>query len=73
MRYIGWIKKNLANTKQNVRGIIITKERDEKLAYAVSAVKDMIQVKYYKMTFNLSDCTREIFLARLVDLNPFGC
>lgn len=55
LRYIGWIKENLAKTKQNIRGIIITKERDEKLAYAVSAVKDMIQLKYYKITFKLVD------------------
>lgn len=35
-RYMGWIKKNLANNKE-VRGIIIVHEIDERLEYSSSA------------------------------------
>lgn len=55
LRYIGWIEENLAKPKQDVIGIIIVKERDEKLAYAIKPVKDRIRLKHYKMTFKLVD------------------
>jgi predicted RNA-binding protein len=53
LRYIGWVEQNLANKGQNVRGIIIAKEPDEKLTYAISPLKDKIRVKYYKVNFKL--------------------
>jgi len=55
LRYMGWVKENLAKTRQNVRGIIVTKERDEKLTYAIKPVKDKIRVKYYDIAFKLVD------------------
>ncbi|MBU0527944.1 EVE domain-containing protein [Candidatus Micrarchaeota archaeon] len=52
LRYIGWVKKNLATKDQGVQGIIICKDLDEKLEYAVSAVSN-ISIKRYSMSFKL--------------------
>ena len=46
-RYMGWVKKNLANN-QEVRGIIVVHEIDEKLEYSASVMSNM-KVKYYKI------------------------
>jgi len=46
-RYMGWVKKNLANNKE-VRGIIIVHEVDERLEYSTSVLSN-IKTKYYKI------------------------
>ena len=53
LRYMGWVKENIAKGKK-VRGMIITHEFDEKLDYAVKAFDDL-KVKYYAIKFELSD------------------
>jgi len=55
LRYMGWIKQNLATEGQNVRGIIITGEYDERLSLAVSSIVPNIQIKYYGIKFWLED------------------
>lgn len=52
LRYISWVKDNVADSYQNVRGIIIAKEGDEALKYAVKYLDD-IEVKTYKVDFQL--------------------
>ncbi len=51
-RYISWVKENVAEKRQKVKGIIIAKEVDEALKYAV---KDLphIRIKTYKVDFQL--------------------
>lgn len=46
-RYMGWIKENLANNEE-VRGIIVVHDIDEKLEYSAS-VLSKVEVKYYKI------------------------
>lgn len=46
-RYMGWVKKNLANN-QDVRGIVVVHEIDEKLEYSASVMSSM-EIKYYKI------------------------
>ncbi len=47
LRYMGWIKENLANDyNYNVRGIIILKEKDEKLEYALKLLPNVNLFKY---------------------------
>ncbi len=55
LRYIGWVRKNLAKNDEEVHGIIIVRERDPKLEYAVEEVKDKVKVKLYKISFKLED------------------
>src|SRR3989344_4539280 len=50
LRYLGWVEKNF-NTK--VRGIIIVNEPDERLQYALSPLKDLIELKFYKVNFDI--------------------
>lgn len=47
-RYMGWVKKNLAGPTQKVRGIIVAKEVDDKLAYALE-ILPAIQVRKYQI------------------------
>lgn len=52
LRYMGWIKRKLAQKDQRVRGIIVVSEYDERLDYSVAA-NDNIQLKYYRVRFEL--------------------
>jgi len=51
-RYISWIKKYVAEASQNVRGIIIAKDVDEALKYAVMDMSN-IEIKTYQVNFFL--------------------
>lgn len=51
LRYIGGLRKE----GKKARGIIIVNEPDEKLDFAIEAVKDFITLKYYKVGFDLAD------------------
>jgi hypothetical protein len=51
LRYVGWVRENLAKGK-NVRGIIIARDFDDKLRYSIP--KDpKIEVKTYEIDFKL--------------------
>jgi len=52
LRYINWIKENIAEKEQNVRGIIIARDIDESLKYAVKNL-DHVEIKTYKVDFQL--------------------
>ncbi len=54
LRYMGWVKENLAESNQTVRGLIICQERDDRLKYAIRMVRD-VSVKCYKVDFKLMD------------------
>ena len=49
---MGWINDNLKSENQKVKGIIICKEPDSKLLYAIKMTKD-IEIKYYEIDFRL--------------------
>lgn len=53
LRYIGWVKENLAKQNQSVRGIIIAQESDSTMRYAI---KDLpyVTALTYKVNFTLS-------------------
>lgn len=53
LRYIGWVKENLAKPEQDVRGIIIAKEVDEALQYTLKNLNN-VSVLTYKIDFKLS-------------------
>lgn len=52
LRYITWVQENIAQVDQNVRGIIIAKEVDQALKYAVKNL-DNIDLKTYEVDFKL--------------------
>ena len=45
LRYMGWVKANLAKEKK-VRGVIVAKDIDEKLKYAVSIIPEITLFEY---------------------------
>ncbi|MCS4541287.1 MAG: DUF91 domain-containing protein, partial [Euryarchaeota archaeon] len=53
-RYIGWVRRNLAQQGQRVRGVIIVNKFDKFLDSAVAAY-DNLSLKYYKVKFEFSD------------------
>lgn len=53
LRYIGWVDENLAKPGQKTRGIIIAKEVDDALRYAVKGLTN-VSVLTYKVDFKLS-------------------
>lgn len=54
--YMGWVEKKLGD--ENVKGIIIAKEFDKNLEYAVSRVKD-IEVYAYQLNFLITEMFAE--------------
>lgn len=55
LRYIGWVKENLAKEGENVKGLIICKDTTgEKLSYALKAIPGCnIEVNRYEIDFRL--------------------
>lgn len=53
LRYIAWIKENEANANESVKGLIITKDQDEKLRYSLKAAPD-IESMTYSVNFQLN-------------------
>jgi restriction system protein len=54
LRYMGWVTENLCSDEQEVYGIIICKEFDDKLRLALKMVKNL-SVKCYWIDFKLQD------------------
>ncbi len=54
LRYIGWVKMNLAKQGQKVYGLIITYEEDKRLRYSLEPIKDLVQQKFYKISITIS-------------------
>lgn len=61
LRYMGWVKENLtinAYEKYGVRGIIISKEKDNNLEYAIKMLPNILNVLLYSVFFELKDPLR---------------
>jgi len=54
LRYMGWVQKNLCTPGQHVKGLVVCREEDPKLTYALAMVTN-VQVKYYSVSFSLRD------------------
>lgn len=52
MRYVGWIKKNLAEPNQNVRGVIVAREISEDLLLACSLIPS-VELFEYELSLSL--------------------
>ncbi len=57
LRYMGWVKNNLANGK-NVIGVIVSKKADDKIKYAASMVPE-IYLFEYELEFKIQEVTLE--------------
>jgi hypothetical protein len=52
MRYMGWVKRNLANSDETVEGLIIAQHPDQKLLYALE-MQANVDLKLYEVEFKL--------------------
>ena len=52
LRYMNWVRENVATENQSVRGIIVASEIDDALRYAVRGLQH-VSVKTYTVTFSL--------------------
>jgi restriction system protein len=53
LRYMGCVKEHLCRNGEAVKGIIVCKESDQQLSYALKTVKT-ISIQYYTVDFKLS-------------------
>ena len=53
-KYMGWVQEHLCDEGETVKGIIICKEKDKKLEYALKAIVN-IELKFYQIDFKLID------------------
>ncbi|HXK39988.1 MAG TPA: PDDEXK nuclease domain-containing protein [Candidatus Paceibacterota bacterium] len=54
LRYMGWVKQNLCKDGQAVKGLVICRDPDAKLSYAL-AMTNNIDVRYYSVSFRLRE------------------
>jgi restriction system protein len=54
LRYMGWIKKNLCKDGQAVKGLVICRDPDPKLFYALEMTNN-IDVRYYSVSLKLKE------------------
>ena len=52
LRYIGWVKRHLAEAGDEVHGMIICREADDALRYALNAVSN-VELRLYEVEFRL--------------------
>lgn len=52
LRYMGWVKSNLCTKGETVKGLIICRDHDPKLTYALNMTSN-IDVRYYSVSFKL--------------------
>ena len=54
LRYMGWVKETLCKKGESVKGLVICRDSDRKLSYALKMTNN-IDVKYYHMSFDLRE------------------
>ena len=54
LRYMGWVKEHLCKGGEEVKGLIICQEADERLEYALSVTPN-IKHQFYKVNFQLEE------------------
>lgn len=54
LRYMGWVKRNLCKEGQPVKGLVICRDPDMKLSYALEMTNN-IGVQYYSVSFKLRE------------------
>jgi len=54
LRYMGWVKRNLCDNGQVVKGLVVCRDHDPKLTYALEMTNN-IDVRYYSVSFKLKE------------------
>lgn len=54
MRYMGWVSRHVASPGDKVQGLIIARQPDQQLLYALDVIPN-IDLKLYEVEFRLRD------------------
>ncbi|HYS54320.1 MAG TPA: hypothetical protein VER58_11220 [Thermoanaerobaculia bacterium] len=54
LRYMGWVKEHLCENDQIVKGLVICRDPDPKLSYALRMANN-VAIRYYNVSFKLKD------------------
>lgn len=65
LRYMGWVRLNLASAANQVRGVIVAHDFTEGLRYAAAAIPQL-SLKRYCVSFHFGDATVDRLLEALV-------
>lgn len=57
LRYMGWVKEKMAKPGENVQGLIIAREENQKLLYALNAAKN-VDLRLYEVEFRLRQASK---------------
>ena len=57
LRYMGWVEQHLAEEGDHVCGMIVCRQADNAIGYAVSALKN-VELRLYEVSFRLTSCDR---------------
>jgi hypothetical protein len=57
LRYMGWADKALRSGAEEVRGIVVAREFDSRLAFSIEAARRAIKARLYDLGFTFSDPT----------------
>lgn len=59
LRYMGWVKAELANPDEKVQGMIIARKASKKLHYALNAIND-VDLQLYEVDFRLRQVSNKL-------------
>lgn len=59
LRYMGWVRKNLAQAGERVEGLVIAREADDSIKYALSTVPD-VRLQLYEVEFRLQNANLKL-------------
>jgi RecB family endonuclease NucS len=54
LRYMGWVKNHLATPGEEVLGMVIARDSDDAMRYALTAMQN-VELRLYEVRFELRD------------------
>jgi len=55
LELVGWVRKHIAEPKQEVRAIVLLEQVPDELSYTAAGVSSTVSFKTYRMEINFSD------------------
>lgn len=55
LRYMGWVRQSLCKNNEDVRGLVVVGERDQKLSLALKEIGSKVSAMVYQVSFKLEN------------------
>ncbi len=55
LRYMGWVRQSLCKQGEEVRGLVVVGERDQKLSLALKEIGSKVNAMVYQVSFKLQN------------------